>query len=57
MINFKTLIMQNIKKQKISIPQLARRAGVDPNILYRYVKGQTEMRADKLESVLNALEE
>jgi transcriptional regulator with XRE-family HTH domain len=53
--DFRTTIRRAIKARKMSIPQLARLADCNPQTLYNYLAGRSEIKADLLAKVFAAL--
>lgn len=45
-----------MKKQKISIPKMARQLECHPGTLYDYFAGRKAIGADKLQAILNILD-
>ena len=54
-INLRKQIQQQMKKQKISIPVMARQLECHPQTLYEYFAGRKALGADKLEAMLRIL--
>ena len=54
-IDFRSEIKKLLKKKKMSIPQLAREVEMNPQTIYNYLAGRTEMTAGNLEKILSFL--
>ena len=54
-IDFRELIKREMKKQKINIPEMARRIGLNAQTIYNYLAGKTEMKATNLEKIFEKL--
>jgi transcriptional regulator with XRE-family HTH domain len=55
MPDFRKIIKTSIKKQKLSIPQLARLVELNQSSIYNYMSGKSEMTSGNLERILEAL--
>jgi transcriptional regulator with XRE-family HTH domain len=53
--DFRRMIRRAIKARKMSIPQLARQADCNPQTLYNYLAGRSEIKADLLARAFAAL--
>ena len=56
-INFRKQIKTGLKRQKMSIPQLARKVGLNHETIYRYLRGGSEITAKNLENILKILQQ
>jgi len=54
-IDLRKLIIKRRKQLKMSVPELARQTGLNHQTLYNYLSGKTELGADSLEKVFQAL--
>jgi len=54
-INLKKQIKQQMQKQKISVPVMARKLECHPGTLYDFLSGKKALGADYLEKLLNEL--
>jgi transcriptional regulator with XRE-family HTH domain len=54
-IDFRAEIKKLMKKRKINVPALAREVELNPQTLYNYLAGRTEMTSGNLEKILEFL--
>lgn len=54
-IDFRAEIKRLLKKKKMSIPALARKVDLNPQTIYNYLSGKTEMTSGNLEKILELL--
>lgn len=55
-IDFRVTIRKALKARKMSVADLQRRVGCGQRAIYEYLAGRTEMKADLLTRVLQALD-
>lgn len=55
-IDFREEIKKRMKRQKINIPELARRAELNVNTVYNFFAGRSEMTSGNLEIILEILQ-
>ena len=54
-MDFKAIIKKELKKQKMSVPQLARKVGLNYQTIYNYLLGKSDIKSGNLERILVAL--
>jgi len=54
-VDFRGKIKKELKAKKMSVPQLARLVNLNPQTIYNYLSGKTELGADSLEEILDQL--
>jgi predicted transcriptional regulator len=55
-MDFRKLIEKNLKKQKMNIPELARKVQLNPQTIYNYMTGSSQMTAANLENIFDVQE-
>jgi len=56
MPDFRTQIKDLLKKKKMSVPQLARKVGLNQQTIYNYLAGRSQMFSGNLEQILKVLQ-
>jgi len=56
MPDFRTQIRKAMKKQKMSGYKLAHQVNLNPNTVYRYLEGKTQITVGNLERILSVLQ-
>jgi len=54
-LNLRSAIKKQMKKQKLSVPAMARALELNPQTLYNYLAGKSELTAANLEGLLDQL--
>ena len=54
-LDFRKLIIREMKRRKISVPAMSRLVGCNHQTLYDYLAGRKALGADYLQAVLNSL--
>jgi len=54
-LNIRKLVRREMTKQRISIPTMARRLELNPQTLYNYFAGRSELTAANLEGIIEQL--
>ena len=54
-IDFRKSINQALRAQKMSVPDLARKVQLNPQTIYNYLAGRSEMTAASLEKIFSIL--
>ncbi len=54
-VDFRSEIDRLLKKKRMSVPQLAREVDLNPQTIYNYLQGRSEITAGNLERILETL--
>jgi ribosome-binding protein aMBF1 (putative translation factor) len=54
--DFRAAIKKRLEEKKMSIPQLARKVELNPQTVYNYLAGKSEMTSVNIEKIFDVLE-
>jgi len=54
-MKFREQIKKKLKSRDMSVPQLARKAGLNHQTIYNYLSGRTDMKGSNIEKLLKVL--
>ncbi|MDX9780212.1 MAG: helix-turn-helix transcriptional regulator [bacterium] len=54
--DLKETIIHAIMQKKMTIPHVAKKAGINHNTLYNWLKGDSDMKSSNLEKIMEVLD-